>query len=184
MSFGDGHVKPCTRWLLLLLLVSAPAAADRGGTTTSPVFMVRTYSGEVPSAQDGRVLRLGVILPPKSKVVKVEAYMDEKDRGTRVGAWDDCDVATGECETSHGRMEGLARIESESDVEISASFVNTHPDETQWAKLKVTFLPFGNISRSYEPRECVMRTRCGFAGYIPGERDGVGTGTAEAGAPQ
>jgi hypothetical protein len=29
-----------------------------------------------------------------------------------------------------------------------------------------------------------MRTRCGFAGYIPGERDGVGTETAEAGAPQ
>lgn len=174
-----------TRWLLLLLLVSAPAAADRAGTTTSPVFMVRTYSGEVPSAQDGRVLRLGVILPPKSKVVKVEAYMDQEDRGNRVGAWGDCDVETGECDTEHGRMEGLERVVSESDVEVSASFVNSHPDETHWAKLKVTFLPWGNIARTYEPRECVMRTRCGFAGYIRGEREfaGADAGMTDAEAP-
>jgi hypothetical protein len=160
--------------LPLAALLAAPAVlADGMGTNSGPVFMQRSFSGEVPSAEDGRVLRLGVILPPKSKVVKVEAFMNEEDQGRSVGGWDACDLETGECQVPDGRVENLARVDSDVDVEVAASFVNSHPEDTQWAKLKVTFLPQGNVRKTYRPKECYMRSRCGFAGYMAGQRDGL-----------
>lgn len=158
---------------LAALLAVPTALADPAGTSSGPVFLVRSFSGEVPSAADGRVLRLGVILPPKSRVVKVEAFMNEEDQGRRVGAWHACDLETGECQVPDGRVENLARVDSDVDVEVAASFVNSHPEDTQWAKLQVTFLPQGNIRKTYRPKECYMRSRCGFAGYMTGQRDGL-----------
>ena len=38
--------------------------------------------------------------------------------------------------------------------------------EPRFAKLRVTFRPQGNLRKTYVPRECWLRTECGYAGWM------------------
>ena len=156
--------------VLLLAAVTLPGSvwAGRASTGSRQVFMVRTYTSEVPSAvaDEGRYVRVGVILPPNSKVVKVEAYMDEQNFGRSVDRWHHCDFSEGRCEVASTRVDGLSRINSNRDVQILANFWNFHDTKPRYAKLKVTFLPIGNPRKTYRPRECWLRTECGYAGWM------------------
>jgi hypothetical protein len=162
--------------LLLLLAVSVlPGSIWAGmtGTGHRNMFMVRMYTSEVPSAvvEEGRYVRIGVILPPLSKVLKVEAYMDEVDHGRSVDGWADCDLESGTCELDGVRVDGLSRVNTERDVQILANFWNYHDTKPRFAKLKVSFLPTGNPRKTYNPKYCWLRTECGYAGWMDAAYD-------------
>jgi hypothetical protein len=166
-----GMTKPAkTLTLLILTAVALPGSVWAGlaGTGHRQIFMIRTYTSEVPSAvaDEGRYIRVGVILPPKSKVVKVEAYMDEQDFGRSVDRWHHCDFDEGHCDVAATRVDGLSRINTDKDVQILANFWNFHETEPRYAKLKVTFMPVGNPRKTYRPKECWLRTECGYAGWM------------------
>jgi len=161
--------------LLLLVAVTLPGSVWAGlaGTGHRQIFMVRTYTSEVPSAvaEEGRYVRVGVILPPKSKVVKVEAYMDEQDFGRSVDRWHHCDFDEGRCDIASTRVDGLSRINTDQDVQILVNFWNFHDTESRYAKLKVTFMAVGNPRKTYRPQECWLRTECGYAGWMDAAYD-------------
>lgn len=164
-GYGRLHV---TLALAALTLPAAVGHAGWSGTNLSKVFMVRMYTSEVPSAavEEGRYVRIGVILPPKSKVVKVEAFMDEEDFGRSIDEWSECDLSSGACEIDDVQVDGLARVNTEQDVQILANFWNFHASQPRYAKLKVTFMPVGNPRKTYRPKECWLRTECGYAGWM------------------
>jgi hypothetical protein len=154
--------------LAALVLPGAVSHAGLTGTGHRQIFMVRIYTSEVPSAvlEEGRYVRVGVILPPKSRVVKVEAFMDEQDHGRSIDRWRDCDLDSGDCEINGVRVDGLARVNTEKDVQILANFWNFHETRPRFAKLKVTFMPIGNPRKTYHPKACWLRTECGYAGWM------------------
>jgi len=149
-----------------LLAAAVPAFASRA--KSGPIFFVRIYTSEVPSSvvDEGQYVRIGVILPPASKVAKVEAFMDDIDHGRSVGKWKSCDFESGDCELSDARVSGLSRSNSPTDVVITADFWNLHSESARFGKLKVTFLPIGNMRKNYSPKECWLRVECGFAGWM------------------
>ena len=164
----DHRPRAAAAALALALALPSAALAFGLGAHSRQLFMVRTYSSEVPSAaaDESSFVRIGVILPPRSKVIKVQAYMDDEDHGDSVGAWSDCDLDTGLCELGDARVERLRRRDSATETVVTADFWNTHPEAARYAKLRVTFMPVGNIRKTYRPRECILRVRCGFGGWM------------------
>lgn len=154
--------------LALLLALPAGAWPFTLGAHGGQLFRIRTFTSEVPSATrtEGDFARVGVILPPRSKVVRVEAYMDSEDHGDSTTAWSECDLASGRCEIGDGRVERLRRYDRENETVITADFWNTHPDALRYAKLKVVFLPVGSARNVQRPEECRLRVRCGFGGWM------------------
>lgn len=157
--------------LAALAGLAATAAGHAGGlsgTGSRQVMMARIYTSEVPSSvvEEGRFVRLAVIIPPGSQVAKVEAFMDEQDYGRSVDRWRRCDLETGACELAQGRVEGLRRLRYSDREEVMADFWNDHPESSSYAKLRVTFLPKGNLKKVYVPRECWLRIECGYAGWM------------------
>lgn len=151
-----------------LVAVSAVDAAGPTGSGTRPVMMARIYTSEVPSSviEDGRYVTLAVIIPPGSKVAKVEAFMDVQDYGRSTDRWRPCDLETGACDLEHGRVEKIRRLRYPDRDEVMLDFWNEDPDKSSYAKLRVTFLPMGNLKKIYVPRECWLRTECGYAGWM------------------
>jgi hypothetical protein len=164
-AYGKLHA---TLALAALALPAGISHAGWTGTNHRQLFMVRMYTSEVPSAvvEEGRYVRIGVILPPKSKVVKVEAFMDEQDFGRSLDRWSHCDLSSGACEIDDVQVDGLARVNTERDVQILANFWNFHESQPRYAKLKVTFMPVGNPRKTYRPKHCWLRTECGYAGWM------------------
>jgi hypothetical protein len=158
----------CAALALLAAVLPGDGRAGLNGAASRQIFMVRIYTSEVPSTvlEEGRYVRVGVILPPKSKVVKVEAFMDEEDFGRSTDAWRRCDLELGDCELGAARVDGLARINTEQDVQILANFWNHHESASRYAKLKVTFMPVGNPRKTYRPKRCWLETECGYAGWM------------------
>ena len=151
-----------------LIAVWSARAAGPTGSGTRPVLMARIYTSEVPSSvvEDGRYVTLAVIIPPGSQVAKVEAFMDEQDYGRSIDRWRPCNLVTGVCEIEHGRVERIRRLRYPDRDEVMLDFWNDDPDNSSYAKLRVTFLPRGNLKKIYVPRECWLRTECGYAGWM------------------
>ena len=162
------------RLVITLLVVAGftlPAAGLRAAGANvgvSKIFQVRMYTSEVPSAvlEEGQFVRIGVILPPGAKVVKVEAFMDEENHGKSIDDWRECDLENGDCELENARVDRLIRWNNPEDITVTADFWNTHESLPRYGKLKVTFMPMGNLQKIYKPRECWLRTECGFAGWM------------------
>lgn len=156
-------------WAACLGIVP-PAAMASGisGAKARQALMARIFTSEIPSSAEdqGRFVRIAVIIPPRSEVAKVEAFMDEQDHGSSVGRWQDCDLETGICEIEGGRIEGLRRLEFPDHGEVMLDFWNDHPDEARYGKLRVVFRPKGNLRKNYVPRECWLRIECGYAGWM------------------
>lgn len=151
-----------------LTAVSIGQAAGPTGSGTRPVMMARIYTSEVPSSvvEEGRYVTVAVIIPPGSKVAKVEAFMDEQDYGRSINRWRTCDLDSGSCELEHGRVEKIRRLRYPDRDEVMLDFWNDNPQNSSYAKLRVTFLPQGNLKKIYRPRECWLRTECGYAGWM------------------
>lgn len=151
-----------------LTAISIAQAAGPTGSGTRPVMMARIYTSEVPSSvvEEGRYITVAVIIPPGSKVAKVEAFMDEEDFGRSIDRWRPCDLDTGNCELEHGRVEKIRRLRYPDRDEVMLDFWNDDPQKSSYAKLRVTFLPTGNLKKLYVPRECWLRTECGYAGWM------------------
>ena len=154
--------------LTVVLLTTAATPAVAGQVTSGPIFFVRIYTSEIPSAvvDEGRYVRIGVILPPGSKIAKVEAFMDDHNYGRSMNKWRSCDFKTGDCELGDARVTGLSRMNSATEVVIAADFWNTHSESARFGKLRVTFLPIGSMKKNYLPKECWLRVECGFAGWM------------------
>jgi hypothetical protein len=150
----------------ILMVAALPIFATT--VKSGPIFFVRMYTSEVPSsvADDGQYVRIGVILPFASKVAKVEAFMDDVNYGRSIGKWRTCDFKSGDCELDDARVTGLSRKNLPTEVVITADFWNMHSDSSRFAKLKVTFLPIGNMRKNYARKECWLRVECGFAGWM------------------
>jgi hypothetical protein len=157
--------------LLGALLGAFPLAVTGSGISGAmgrPALMARIYTSEVPSstADDGLFVRMAVIIPPRAEVANVEAFMDVEDFGRSMDRWRPCNLDTGECEVEGGRVQGLRRLEYPDRGEVLLDFWNEHPVEPRFAKLRVTFRPQGNLRKTYVPRECWLRTECGYAGWM------------------
>ena len=155
-------------WALAAILLTTVTSAVAGQVTSGPIFFVRIYTSEIPSTvvDEGQYVRIGVILPPASKVAKVEAFIDDHDYGRSMDRWHPCDFKTGECELSDARVTGLSRTNSATEVVITADFWNMHSESARFGKLRVTFLPIGSMKKNYLPKECWLRIECGFAGWM------------------
>ncbi len=153
---------------LAAVLLATATSAVAGQVRSGPIFFVRIYTSEVPSTvvDEGQYVRIGVILPPGSKIAKVEAFMDEHDYGRSMDKWRPCDLETGNCELSDARVTGLARTNSATEVVIVADFWNLHNELARFGKLRVTFLPIGSMKKNYRQKECWLRVECGFAGWM------------------
>ena len=73
---------------------------------------------------------------------------------------------SGDCEIEFARVEGLRRIRYADRDEVLLDFWNQHPDTSRFGKLKVTFLPQGNLKKIYVPKECWLQIECGYAGWM------------------
>jgi len=168
-------------WIVLLaagvtLLLPRPVfSAGASGTGSRPILMARIYTSEVPptTGDEANFIRMAVIIPPGSKVAKVEAFMDLEDFGRSTDSWRPCDVESGACELPDGRVDGLRRIRYPDREEVLLDFWNEHPDVSRFGKLRVTFLPLGNLRKIYVPRECWLQVECGYAGWM----DEIGAGS-------
>jgi hypothetical protein len=168
---GRGHPAGMTILLLGAVLGAFPLAVTGSGISGAmgrPALMARIYTSEVPSstADDGLFVRMAVIIPPRAEVANVEAFMDVEDFGRSMDRWRPCNLDTGECEVEGGRVQGLRRLEYPDRGEVLLDFWNEHPVEPRFAKLRVTFRPQGNLRKTYVPRECWLRTECGYAGWM------------------
>jgi hypothetical protein len=160
----------------LVVLTSAALGVSPGASIASgisgamgrPPLMARIYTSEVPSsaADEGQFIRIAVIIPPRAEVAVVEAFMDDENHGRSVDRWQSCDLQTGDCEIDGGRVEGLRRLEFPDHGEVLLDFWNEHPEEPRHAKLRVVFRPHGNLRKTYVPKECWLRTECGYAGWM------------------
>jgi len=151
------------------LMLPPPAlAAGASGTGARPIMMARIYTSEVPptTGDEASFIRMAVIIPPGSKVAKVEAFMGMENFGRSTGGWRPCDVESGACELDGGRVDGLRRIRYPDREEVLLDFWNEHPDASRFGKLRVTFLPFGNLKKTYVPKECWLQVECGYAGWM------------------
>ncbi|MGI9264282.1 MAG: hypothetical protein ACR2QU_05100 [Gammaproteobacteria bacterium] len=160
--------KSLSATMILMILATSVVPASASLVKSGPIFFVRIYTSEVPSsvASEGQYVRIGVILPADSKVAKVEAFMDDTDFGRSTDKWRSCDFKTGDCELDSARVTGLSRTNSLTEVVITADFWNMHNEMPRFAKLKVTFLPIGNMKKNYARKECWLRVECGFAGWM------------------
>lgn len=172
-GFRCGRGRPAGMTILLLgaVLGAFPLAVTGSGISGAmgrPALMARIYTSEVPSstADDGLFVRMAVIIPPRAEVANVEAFMDVEDFGRSMDRWRPCNLDTGECEVEGGRVQGLRRLEYPDRGEVLLDFWNEHPVEPRFAKLRVTFRPQGNLRKTYVPRECWLRTECGYAGWM------------------
>jgi hypothetical protein len=168
---GRGHPAGMTILLLGAVLGAFPLAVTGSGISGAmgrPALMARIYTSGVPSstADDGLFVRMAVIIPPRAEVANVEAFMDVEDFGRSMDRWRPCNLDTGECEVEGGRVQGLRRLEYPDRGEVLLDFWNEHPVEPRFAKLRVTFRPQGNLRKTYVPRECWLRTECGYAGWM------------------
>lgn len=143
-------------------------AGGVGSTKSGPVYKVRVFRAEIPPAGVAGFTRIGVILPPKAKVVKVEAFITDRDYGRRTDGWGNgrCDMLTGDCPLSQTAVARLTRGGTAVDQEVSADFINMSESEMRYGKLAVVFLPIGSLRKTYRPKTCVMRIECGFAGPV------------------
>jgi hypothetical protein len=169
--WGRGRWSGLTTLLLGTLLGAFPLAVTGSGISGAmgrPALMARIYTSEVPSstADDGLFVRMAVIIPPRAEVANVEAFMDVEDFGRSTDRWRPCNLDTGECEVEGGRVQGLRRLEYPDRGEVLLDFWNEHPVAPRFAKLRVTFRPQGNLRKTYVPRECWLRTECGYAGWM------------------
>ena len=166
---GNPMMRKCLSATIVIAMLGAFGLPAYGSLVKSgPIFFVRIYTSEVPSSvvTEGQYVRIGVILPPASKVAKVEAFMDDSDYGRSTDKWRSCDFKSGECELEDARVTGLSRTNSPTEVIITADFWNMHSELPRFAKLKVTFLPIGNMKKNYARKECWLRVECGFAGWM------------------
>lgn len=150
---------------------TVPSAVWGSGTSGAmgrPALMARIYTSEVPSSaiDEGQFIRMAVIIPPRAEVANVEAFMDVENYGRSIDRWRPCDLETGDCDVEGGRVEGLRRLEYPDRGEVLLDFWNAHPSEPRFAKLRVTFRPQGNLKKTYVPKECWLRTECGYAGWM------------------
>ena len=156
---------------LSLLVGSLPSpglGSGISGAVSRPALMARIYTSEVPSSavDEGMFIRIAVIIPPRAEVANVEAFMDSEDFGRSTDKWRSCDLRTGNCTIEGGRVEGLRRREYPDRGEVLLDFWNDHPSEPRFAKLRVIFRPQGNLRKTYVPKECWLRTECGYAGWM------------------
>ena len=156
---------------LSLLVGSLPSSALGSGISGAmgrSALMARIYTSEVPSSavDEGMFIRIAVIIPPRAEVADVEAFMDSEDFGRSTDKWRPCDIRTGNCTIEGGRVEGLRRLEYPDRGEVLLDFWNDHPSEPRFAKLRVIFRPQGNLRKTYVPKECWLRTECGYAGWM------------------
>ena len=154
--------------ILLGIVPSAAPASGTSGAMGRPALMARIYTSEVPSSaiDDGQFIRMAVIIPPRAEVANVEAFMDVEDFGRSMDRWRPCDLDTGHCLVEGGRVTGLRRLEYPDRGEVLLDFWNDHPEDPRFAKLRVTFRPQGNLKKTYVPKECWLRTECGYAGWM------------------
>ncbi len=155
--------------LAVLVLQAAPVSAGGPGSTQSgPVYKARLFRAEIPPAHEVGVTRIGVILPPKAQVVKVEAFIVDKDYGRRTDGWGRgrCDLESGQCPLPATGIARLTRSGTDVDQEVAADFVNFSDSETRYGKLRVVFLPIGSLRKTYRPKSCIVRAVCGFAGPV------------------
>ncbi|UCC14779.1 MAG: hypothetical protein JSW21_02120 [Gammaproteobacteria bacterium] len=151
------------------LILSPPAfPAGASGTASRAIMMARIYTSEVPptTGKEANFIRMAVIIPPGSMVAKVEAFMALENFGRSTGGWRPCDLGNGVCEMAEGRVHGLRRIRYPDRDEVLLDFWNEHPDASRFAKLRVTFLPQGNLRKTYVPKECWLKVECGYAGWM------------------
>ena len=139
-----------------------------GGTTSGPVYKVRVFRAEIPPAREAGITRIGVILPPKARVVKVEAFIVDEDYGRRTDGWSRgaCDFDSGACILPETGVARLTRAGSPIDQEVAADFVNLDDERVRYGKLRVVFQPVGSLRKTYRPKSCIVRTECGFAGPV------------------
>lgn len=149
-------------------LPSPALGSGISGAVSRPALMARIYTSEVPSSavDEGMFIRIAVIIPPRAEVANVEAFMDSEDFGRSTDKWRSCDIRTGNCTIEGGRVEGLRRLEYPDRGEVLLNFWNDHPSEPRFAKLRVIFRPQGNLRKTYVPKECWLRTECGYAGWM------------------
>jgi len=154
--------------LLLGALPQAGLGSGISGALGRPALMARIYTSEVPSStmDEGMFTRIAVIIPPRSEVANVEAFMDEEDYGRSMDKWRPCDLQSGDCVIEGGRVEGLRRLEYPDRGEVLLDFWNDHPSEPRFAKLRVIFRPQGNLRKIYVPKKCWLQTECGYAGWM------------------
>ena len=156
---------------LLVLLTGAVGpvkGGGLGGTTSGPAYKVRVYRAEIPPAREAGVMRIGVILPPKARVVKVEAFIVDRDYGRRTDGWGRgaCNLETGACPLPETGVARLTRAGSPVDQEVAADFLNLDDHRVRYGKLRVVFQPVGSLRKTYRPKSCLMRSECGFAGPV------------------
>jgi hypothetical protein len=165
--------RACVAAGLLLLFAGGTGPANGGGlggTTSGPVYKVRVFRAEIPPAREAGITRIGVILPPKARVVKVEAFIVDQDYGRRTDGWrrGACDFDSGTCALPESRVARLTRAGSPVDQEVAADFLNLDDHRIRYGKLRVVFQPVGSLRKTYRPKSCIMRTECGFAGPAEG----------------
>lgn len=163
--------RACAAAGLLALIACAAGSASAGGlggTTSGPVYKVRVFRAEVPPAREAGITRIGVILPPKARVVKVEAFIVDRDYGRRTDGWSRgaCDFDSGTCPLPATRVARLTRAGSPVDQEVAADFLNLDDERVRYGKLRVVFQPVGSLRKTYRPKSCIMRSECGFAGPV------------------
>lgn len=130
----------------------------------SRALFERFYVAEVPPADQGGTVQVGVNLPRNAKIAKTEVKVADTNLGAEMTGWVDCDNEEKSCDLADVSIIRFHRTQPEN-IQVLAVDVRNTSDEPRYVKLRVVFQSQSGQDIT-DPTECGsgVKVKCGFSG--------------------
>lgn len=146
------------RTILIVLIALLIPALAQSQASRSRSLNVRFFVAEVPPADQGGTVQVGVNLPRGARIARTEVEVAASNLGADRRGWSKCDIETKACDMADSSIIRFHRTDVENAQELAADMRNTS-NETRYAKVTVTFQPRSGRDRT----GCGRAAECGFS---------------------
>lgn len=148
--------------LAAALMAWAPAYGGRA-------LVERFYVAEVPPADQGGTVQVGVNLPKSAKIAKTEVKVADTNLDADMRGWADCDIEDKSCDLSDVTIIRFHRSHLEN-VQVLAADIRNTSNAPRYVKLRVLFQGRAGMDIT-DPTQCGSGTKvkCGFSGPVKSE---------------
>ncbi len=146
-----------TTILIVLTAMLIPTLAQ-SQAARSRSLNVRFFVAEVPPADQGGTVQVGVNLPRGARIARTLVEVADTNLGADRRGWSRCDNETRACDMADTSIIRFHRNNVENAQELAADIRNTS-NETRYAKVTVTFQPVSGRDRT----GCGRAAECGFS---------------------
>jgi hypothetical protein len=142
--------------VLVTLMAWGPADASRA-------LFERFYVAEVPPADQGGTVRVGVNLPRSAKIAKTDVKVAKTNLDADMTGWADCDNDSKSCDIAELSIIRFHRTQPER-IQVLAVDIRNTGNEPRYVKLRVVFQPQSGQDIT-DPTECGsgVKVKCGFS---------------------